>query len=67
MAVMNPNYSQFDLTYQDADDDSFGVCATYPTSVVVPAAMGDDDVVACSKVRSKERFPALSWYVESKF
>lgn len=28
----------------------------------MPAAMGDSDIEECSKFRTKERFPALTYY-----
>jgi len=38
------------------------VLSTYPQRVVVPYVMSDEDIEECSKYRTKERFPILSYY-----
>jgi hypothetical protein len=39
----------------------YRLCATYPSFVVVPAAISDDEVREVTKFRSKGRLPGLSW------
>jgi len=38
------------------------VCASYPQRAIVPADMTDEDIEECSKFRTKERFPVMSYY-----
>lgn len=40
----------------------YGVCSTYPELIIVPKTMRDNQVIACSKFRTKNRLPALSYY-----
>lgn len=41
------------------------VCSSYPQRAVVPANMLDEDIEECSKFRTKERFPVMSYYNRS--
>ena len=50
--------SQFRLV----DNQNYEICATYPGYLIVPRAMKDEQVVQCSKFRTKNRLPALSYY-----
>ncbi|KAL4485828.1 hypothetical protein ABPG72_012368 [Tetrahymena utriculariae] len=43
------------------DNSTGGVCQTYPPLIVVPSKLSNDDVIKCSKFRSRERLPALSF------
>mmetsp|Transcript_19754 Transcript_19754/g.14491 ORF Transcript_19754/g.14491 Transcript_19754/m.14491 type:complete len:108 (-) Transcript_19754:3173-3496(-) len=43
-------------------NDVFSVCSTYPPYLIVPKSMHDSTIVACSKFRTKNRFPALTFY-----
>lgn len=38
------------------------ICSSYPQRVIIPTDMSDEDVEECSKFRTKERFPAMSYY-----
>lgn len=40
----------------------YSVCATYPDILIVPRQVKDAQVIACSKFRTKNRLPALSYY-----
>lgn len=42
-------------------NENYGICATYPNYLVVPAALQDDFISEASLFRSKNRFPALTW------
>lgn len=44
------------------DNSYFDICATYPSKFVVPKAMSREQIIACSKFRTKQRLPALSYY-----
>ena len=43
-------------------NDDYGLCATYPSVLVVPKAVTDDQLKEVVKFRSKQRLPALSWF-----
>ncbi|EAR87507.2 myotubularin-related protein (macronuclear) [Tetrahymena thermophila SB210] len=58
--------SQTDKDYASSpfkymDNSTGGVCSTYPPLIVVPSKLSNDDVIKCSKFRSRERLPALSF------
>lgn len=40
----------------------YSVCATYPNMLVVPKCMKDNQIIACSKFRTKNRLPAMSYF-----
>jgi len=42
--------------------DSHTICGTYPKFVYIPNAMTDDEIKKCSMFRTKNRFPALSYF-----
>lgn len=44
------------------DNQNYETCATYPGYFIVPKTMKDEQVVQCSKFRTKNRLPALSYY-----
>ena len=44
-----------------AINQGYELCETYPTSLVVPAAVTDDALSAAAAFRSKGRVPALTW------
>lgn len=44
------------------DNKHFDICATYPSKFVVPKALSKEQIIACSKFRTKQRLPALSYY-----
>lgn len=44
------------------DNTNYYVCATYPSKFIVPKQMKDEQVIACSKFRTKNRLPSLSYY-----
>jgi myotubularin-related protein 6/7/8 len=45
-----------------ADNVEGSTCPSYPQRVIVPTGMTDPEVVDCSKFRTKERFPVLTYY-----
>ncbi|KAL4466037.1 hypothetical protein ABPG74_004274 [Tetrahymena malaccensis] len=58
--------SQTDKDYASSpfkymDNSTGGICSTYPPLIVVPSKLSNDDVIRCSKFRSRERLPALSF------
>ena len=44
------------------DNTKFQLCETYPAYLIVPATLSDEHIIACSKFRTKNRLPALSYY-----
>lgn len=42
-------------------NEHYALCETYPSYVVVPVSVSDEDLSACARFRSKGRFVALSW------
>lgn len=46
------------------DNTNGKICTTYPSLLVVPSRLAYDYIVRCSKFRSRERLPALTYYVE---
>jgi hypothetical protein len=47
--------------YRDAGNAAYGLCETYPSLVLVPAALPDETIAGCAAFRSKNRLPALTW------
>lgn len=48
--------------FQNRLDDGAGwVCDTYPEQVIVPSLLSSEDVIKCSRFRTKSRFPALAY------
>jgi len=48
--------------FQLLDNSDFRLCATYPSKLIVPKAMSLKQIEACSKFRTKNRLPGLSYY-----
>lgn len=44
------------------NNENFQVCSTYPKNFIVPRKMKDKQVIDCSKFRTKNRLPALSYF-----
>ncbi|KAJ0392591.1 hypothetical protein P43SY_004494 [Pythium insidiosum] len=42
-------------------NESYELCASYPSFLVVPASLSDETIKEASRFRSKNRFPALTW------
>ena len=40
---------------------SFQVCGTYPSKLVFPSSLSNDEILACAAERSKRRLSALVW------
>ncbi|EDO28257.1 predicted protein, partial [Nematostella vectensis] len=40
----------------------FQVCASYPTSVIVPLGVSDDELKASAQFRHGARFPVLCYF-----
>lgn len=40
---------------------AYEVCGSYPSLVVVPATISDDQLRGCADFRSRSRFPAIVW------
>ncbi len=57
----NPD-SPFKLFYGNCDGS---ICSSYPTRVVIASSMSDADIIECSKFRTRERFPALTYFNKS--
>lgn len=43
-------------------NEDFKVCATYPSVTLAPHSMSQQELLACSKFRSKNRMPTLTYY-----
>lgn len=43
-------------------NEQYELCATYPSVVLVPNSVTDEQLQEVVKFRSKQRLPALSWY-----
>jgi hypothetical protein len=43
-------------------NEKFDYCKSYPAKICVPIGISDDVLKAETKLRSKGRLPALSWY-----
>lgn len=50
--------------YQLVDNSSFELSPTYPEQFIVPIAMTPNDIIRCSKFRTKERLPILTYFYE---
>jgi myotubularin-related protein 6/7/8 len=48
--------------FQLFDNRDFRLCATYPTYLVLPKSMSQKHIEACSKFRTKNRLPVMSYY-----
>ena len=48
--------------FQVYDNSLFKLCATYPTTVVLPAQASQAVIAGCASFRSKNRLPALSYF-----
>ena len=51
----------FKNTFRIVDNSKFDICSSYPTKIVVPISMTDEDIKKCATYRTKERFPALTY------
>lgn len=40
---------------------NFGICESYPPSIIVESSITDDDLIASSKLRIERRFPIYVW------
>ena len=58
-------FEKSDCQFKILDNSKFQVCQTYPKLLVVPKSMSQDYLVACSKFRTKNRLPALSYYYKT--
>lgn len=47
--------------YQLLDNKDFGLSSTYPKQLIVPLRLTLGEVVACSRFRTKERLPILTY------
>jgi myotubularin-related protein 6/7/8 len=50
--------------YQLLDNKDFGLSYTYPRELIVPLGLTLGEVVACSRFRTKERLPILTFLYE---
>lgn len=48
------------------ENKGFRLCATYPPLLLVPSKMNDQAIIASSRFRTKERFPAVTYYYAKK-
>jgi uncharacterized protein Veg len=56
--------SQFHSDFKILDNREGKICSTYPPFFIVPSRMPYDSLVRCSKFRTKERMPALTYAYE---
>ena len=47
--------------YQLVDNSSFELSPTYSELFIVPIGMAQNDIIRCSKFRTKERLPILTY------
>lgn len=40
---------------------NYELCGSYPSVLVVPASVTDDEIIAVSQFRSEQRLPVLCW------
>lgn len=52
--------------YRIVDNRTFKICSTYPQLLLVPGKMSDQAVLSCSRFRSRERFPVITYYYKPK-
>lgn len=45
-------------------NERYDICRTYPPLFIVPRVVGDVQVEACSKFRTKNRLPVLTYYLK---
>jgi hypothetical protein len=50
--------------YQLVDNSSFELSPTYPETFIVPLGLTQHDIMRCSKFRTKERLPILTYFFE---
>ena len=43
-------------------NDDYGLCSTYPSVLLIPSKVTDEQLAEVVKFRSKQRLPALSWF-----
>jgi len=43
------------------DNSQANICSTYPDLLVVPSKMPFDEIIKCSRFRSRERLPVLTY------
>jgi hypothetical protein len=43
-------------------NQEFKICKSYPSVFVIPSTMTIDEMVGCSKFRTKNRMPALTYF-----
>jgi hypothetical protein len=50
--------------YQIIDNKDFSISPTYPKQLIVPIGLSPAEVVSCSRFRTKERLPILTYFYE---
>lgn len=61
MEHFEENVDHFTSDFKILDNTGGKICSTYPPVLVVPSRLPYDAIIRCSRFRSKERMPALSF------
>jgi len=52
---LNNKNCGFRITYCN---QNFDVCSSYPKELLVPSGISDEEIIECSKFRTRSRFPS---------
>lgn len=52
--------------YKLLDNTSFNYCNTYPSRILIPSCIKENDITLCASFRTKNRFPALTYQYINK-
>ncbi|CAM9276904.1 unnamed protein product, partial [Hapterophycus canaliculatus] len=62
MGVLKPRRNKVASPWRETNlNANYGLCGSYPSFLVVPASVTDDEVKAVSHFRSEQRVPVLCW------